>query len=292
MSPADTATFSDSTGGSIGMVITPSAEEMSSSGRPGPSPPSRNAQAPVSGLSENERRPRMVPFARPAGGVRQHAHTGRPQRREDIDVRLADDRQPEGAAHRAAQRLPAVGIRAVAGDDHPCRAARFGHADDGADVAGILDAGGHAEEGFFTAGGRMSASSCRGRAASATTPEGVEAGLIASITGSETCATRQPRPASVVASRRAAPSGAPSTFVVNAAVDIARPAARASCTQVEAVEEHAAAFVRVALRHAAHQEDERVLAAGDGLHGLSLRASRQSRRLECRSTPRLSAGPC
>src|SRR5262249_55414968 len=70
-----------------------------------------------------------------------------------------------------------------------------------------------------------------GRVAKATIPDGVETGLIASITVSDTCTTRQPTLPRVVASLLASPSEAASARVAKAAVWMVNPAARASWTR-------------------------------------------------------------
>ena len=162
--------------------------------------------------------------------------------------------QPKGSADGAA-------------DDEAGGAAGLGDAGDRADVAGILHVDGDDEQ-ARAAGARTPASACRGRAPTATTPDGVVAGLMAAITASETWTTRTPVPARLVASRRARPSAAASARGVKAALASGDLRGARLLDEMQAVEEQA---LRVAaLADPPHEPDERVLAAGDHFHGAAV----------------------
>ena len=129
ISAAVTATLSDSTGGRIGIVTRSSAAVTSVV---------RQARA----FAAEQNRDRAAQVGTPAAACRAAARSRRsamPRCSERLDRRRSGwrdcDRQPERAAHRAAQRLPAERIRRAVGRDHAGGAAAVGGADDRADVA-------------------------------------------------------------------------------------------------------------------------------------------------------------
>ena len=112
MTPAATATLSDSTGACIGIRTRTSAAATASSGRPAPSPPTSSSTGPRS-------RRRTGPGP-PAGVVATTRHAAPPSLGAGrADVRPVVQRQPQGAAHRAAQRLPAERVRRALGHNAP-----------------------------------------------------------------------------------------------------------------------------------------------------------------------------
>ena len=257
--PADTATLSDSTGSAIGMRTRRSAICSSASGRPAPSLPTKQAIGPRQSMASNEH-----------GAGRGGGEALQPLRAQDAGdgggIAVVDRRQAQHAAHRAAQRLPAERIgrlrrRRRSRWRRPLRRrGRWRRRCPGSwtSTATTTSAGGPPGRPI------TSSSACFGRAATATTPDGLVVGLSASITGSATWTTRTPVPASAVARRRARPSARgqrPGGEGRAGDGELCRPRL---LEQVQAVEQHAIAIVAVG--DAADGRDERVLAAGDDVH--------------------------
>ncbi len=149
----------------------------------------------------------------------------------------------------------------------------LGRAHDRADVAGVL----HVHPPPAPAAGARRRARDRlvaGRAAMATMPEGVETGLIASMTAR--AAVRVSMPARARASRTRAPSPVSASPSPTTAVSTDDAALQRLVQQVQAVEQQARALV-LAARDRAAGGDERVMAAGEVSHGGGADADQHSR---------------
>ena len=158
-----TAVLNDSTGGCIG-IVTRSSALVCDGARPGPSPPMSTAIGPRrSGVEER-------PAAARRGGDDAAAVTARFVDRF-ADVPVDENRQPQGAAHRPAKRLPAERIGACAGADDAARATGFRDAHDRADISRILYVNRHEHQGVVAI---SAAAGLDGRSARATTDWPIE----------------------------------------------------------------------------------------------------------------------